>query len=74
MDNTVFMLSMVLLCFNLAFYLVALGLSCGHVGSSSLTSTGIWDPCIGSIESSPLDRQGSDGYSYFYLFFLLPYF
>ena len=29
MDNILFMLSMTFVCFNLVFYLVALGLSCG---------------------------------------------
>ncbi|XP_060164404.1 protein archease isoform X2 [Globicephala melas] len=35
-------------------------LSCSmHVGSSSLTSDRTWAPCIGSVESHPLDHQGS---------------
>ena len=50
----------------LFFCLVALGLSCmwdlwsllWHVGSSSLTQK-TWAPCVGSMESYPLDHQGS---------------
>ena len=35
-------------------------LSCGmHVGSSSLTRGRTWAPCTGSVESYPLDHQGS---------------
>ena len=35
-------------------------LSCGmHVGSSSPTRGGTRPPCIGSVESYPLDHQGS---------------
>ena len=35
-------------------------LSCGmHVGSSSPTRDRICTPCIGSVESYPLDHQGS---------------
>ena len=30
-----------------------------HVGSSSLTRDRTWAPCIGSVESYPLDHQGS---------------
>ena len=49
------------------FILVALGLSCGtrdllcdmHVESSSPTRDRTRAPCIGSVESYPLDHQGS---------------
>ena len=35
-------------------------LSCGmHVGSSSSTRDRTWAPCTGSMESYPLDHQGS---------------
>ena len=30
-----------------------------HVGSSSLTRYRTWAPCIGSVESQPLDHVGS---------------
>ena len=30
-----------------------------HVGSSSLTRDQIWIPCLGTVESQPLDHQGS---------------
>ena len=47
-------------------YLTVLGLSCSkqdfqlqNVGCSSLTRDGTWPPCIGSLESQPLDHQGS---------------
>ena len=56
------------------FILAVLGLSCGtrdlhcgmrtlscgmHAGSSCLTRDRTWAPWIGSVESSPLDHQGS---------------
>ena len=41
-------------------------LSCGmHVGSSSLTRDRTWAPCTGSMESYPLDYQGSPWTSFF---------
>ena len=67
-----FMLFVVFVCFNLVFHLVALGISVAC--TSSLSSTGNWDPCIGSMESSPLDHHGSPGYSSFHLHFLFSYF
>ena len=48
------------------FYLTVPGLSCGmkdlqsqHVGSSFLTRDPTQAPCIGNMESQPLDHQGS---------------
>ena len=49
--------------------MAALGLSCGmqtlscgmHAGSSSPTRGQTRAPCIGSVESYPLDHQGSPG-------------
>ena len=46
--------------FFVVLILAALGLSCGmHVRSSSLTRDRTWAPCIRSVESYPLDHQGS---------------
>ena len=55
------------LLFIYLFILAALGLSCGmrtlscrmHEGSSSPTRDRTRVPCIGSVESYPLDHQGS---------------
>ena len=51
---------------RLFIYLVVLSLSCGmqdlylqHSGSSSPTRDPIQVPCIGSMQSWPLDHQGS---------------
>ena len=41
-----FMLSTMFLCYNLVFLFGCSGSQLWHVGSSSLTSTGLWDPCI----------------------------
>ena len=52
---------------------VACGLSYGtHVGSSSPTTDRTWAPCIGSVESYPLDHQGSSPKSMFFLFYHHP--
>ena len=61
--------------FNLLIYFGCAGLGCSmwellvavcgllscsmHVGSSSLARNRTWAPCIGSMESYPLDHQGS---------------
>ena len=39
-----------------AFFVVVVA---WHVGSNSPTKDLTWDPCTGSIESQPLDHQGS---------------
>ena len=55
--------------FVYVIYLTKLGLHCGmrifffffqlpHVGSNFLIRNGIWAPCIGCVESQPLDYQG----------------
>ena len=38
-----------------------------HVGSSSLTKDRTWASCIGSVESLPLDPQGSPSASFLQL-------
>ena len=51
---------------SIFIYPAVLGLSCcmqdlqlQHVGSSSLTRDQTWVPCIGSMQSLPLDHKGS---------------
>ena len=39
-----------------------------HVGSSSLTSSQTWVPCIGSTESKQLDQQGSPWCLFWFVF------
>ena len=39
-----------------------------YVGSSSLNRDGTQDPCIGSVESQPLDHQGSPQASFFKIY------
>ena len=55
-----------------SFLVAAHGLlSCGmHVGSSSLTRDRTLAPCIGSVESYPLDHQGSPPHYIYSSYFL----
>ena len=48
------------------------GFPLGLVGSSSLTRDQIQAPCIGSMESYPLDHQGNLSVQYTYCLFLAP--
>ena len=53
------------------FLVACLAAACGllscsmHVGSSFSTRDRTWAPCIGSMESHPLDHEGSPGLSIF---------
>ena len=47
------------------FLVEACGLSCGmHAGSGSLIRDRTQGPCLGSMESHPLDHQGSPTYDF----------
>ena len=51
------------------FIVACVLLSCGmRVGSSSPTRDRTWAPCIVSVESYPLDHQGSPSFGFLYSF------
>ena len=68
LNNVITLLPHRVLKIHLLIYLAGPGLSCGmwdlqsswqHVGSCSLTRDQTQAPCTGSVESQPLDHQGS---------------